>query len=358
VILQRFIASQLLRGWLVVFVVLASLFGLLSLIEELDSISERYRFVHALHYVLLTTPQRVLDLSPVIAALGTVLAFAIMTRNSELVVIRTAGYSLRQLLLVSAIPTLAAVIALVVLEEYVSANLHQQAETERSVRRSGNLDLLANQGLWSKSGKRFFNVRNLRRGQIPEDISLYEFADDGSMLRAIDARTAELVGDREWKLIDVQFKEWHEGKVSTSHLPELELGPFWSASELPVLTQSLASMSPSTLYDYANHLADSGQDDAKVRLAFWQRVTLPLAFAAMVLLSTVIGVGFGTTRSSAFGWRVLGGAVVGVAFFLLSQIVQTGGQMLGLAQSVAALLPIGLAVAAAALLAARARAPR
>jgi lipopolysaccharide export LptBFGC system permease protein LptF len=78
----------------------------------------------------------------------------------------------------------------------------------------------------------------------------------------------------------------------------------------------------------------------------------------MVLLSVVIGVGFGTTRSAAFGWRVLGGAVIGVGFYLLSQIFHTGGQLLGLGQSVAVLIPICIAVAVATLVAAFTRGPR
>ncbi len=357
-IIRRFLAAQLARGWFIVFIVLATLFGLLALVDELDKLTERYTFVHALRYVLMTTPQRVLELAPVVAALGTILAFATLTRNSELVVIRAAGFSLRQLLRICALPTLALVVALGVAEEFLVATLHQQAETERMVRRSGNLDLLDGQGLWSKSGNRFFNVRNLRAGHIPEQISLYEFGPDNELLRAIDARGAELVGEREWKLIDVQFKEWRDGKVGTSRLPSLELGPFWSAAELPALGQSLAAMPPSALYAYANHLAESGEDDSQVRMAFWQKATLPFSTAAMVLLSVVIGVGFGTTRSTAFGWRVLAGAVIGVGFYLLTQIFHTGGQLLGLGQSVVVLIPICLVVLAATVVAQVTRGPR
>ena len=72
----------------------------------------------------------------------------------------------------------------------------------------------------------------------------------------------------------------------------------------------------------------------------------------MVLLSVVIGVGFGTTRSSAFGWRVLGGAVIGVGFYLLTQIFHTGGQLLGLGQSVVVLIPICFVVLLATVVAA------
>ena len=135
-------------------------------------------------------------------------------------------------------------------------------------------------------------------------------------------------------------------------------GPFWSAAELPALGQSLAAMPPSALYAYANHLAESGEDDSQVRMAFWQKATLPFSAAAMVLLSVVIGVGFGTTRSTAFGWRVLAGAVIGVGFYLLTQIFHTGGQLLGLGQSVVVLIPICLVVLAAAVVAQVTRGPR
>jgi len=76
------------------------------------------------------------------------------------------------------------------------------------------------------------------------------------------------------------------------------------------------------------------------------------------LLSVVIGVGFGTTRSAAFGWRVLSGAVIGVGFYLLTQIFHTGGQLLGLGQSVVVLIPICLVLLAAVVVARITRGPR
>jgi lipopolysaccharide export system permease protein len=341
-IIQRYIARQLAGGWLIVLTILTALFALLALVDEIDSLGGRYRFIDALKYVALTTPQRVLELAPVIAALGTILAFANLSRSSELVIIRAAGFSMRQLLGICALPTAVLVALLAASEEFYIASLHQRAETERTALRSGNLDLLADKGLWSHSGSRFFNVRNLRIGQIPEQISLYEIDGDGALSRVIDARSAELMENRHWRLIDVQMKEWHDAQVQTINLPELELGPFWSASELPALGQSLAAMSPSALYEYAAHLASTGQDDRSVRMAFWQKIALPFSAAAMVLLSAVIGVGFGTTRSAAFGLRVLAGGVTGVGFYLLTQIFHTGGQLLGIDQRVIVLLPLCL----------------
>jgi lipopolysaccharide export system permease protein len=354
-ILSRYVGWQLVRGWVIVFAILISLFALLSLLDEIDSLSERYRFLHALYYVAFTTPQRILELSPVVAALGTVLAFAVLSRHSELVVMRAAGVSLRGLLRMCLLPTLCLVLGLALAGELLVADLHHRAETRRSVLRSGNLDLLEGRGLWSSSGARFINVRELRVGRTPEDISLYEFARDGSLLRAVEAESAELLPDRRWRLLGVRTKEWTADGLHNQQHAELDLGPFWSAEELPVLGQSLAAMPPSALYRYAEHLRSTQQDDSRVRLAFWQKVALPLSAAAMVLLSIVIGVGFGTTRSAAFGWRVLAGAVIGVGFYLLTQILHTGGQLLGLTPSVVVMLPVVLVVALAAGVAAATR---
>ncbi|MBK6584266.1 MAG: LPS export ABC transporter permease LptG [Gammaproteobacteria bacterium] len=357
-IIRRFLAGHLLRGWLVVFTVLTSLFALLALVDEVDNLNERYTFLNALSYIALTTPQRILELSPVVAALGTILAFAGLTRTSELVVIRAAGFSMRQLVLLCTPPTMLLALFLGLSSEFLVASMHQAGETQRTVLRSGNFDLLAGQGLWSSSGTRLFNVRNLRVGQIPEGISLYQFDAHGALVTAIDAARAEPMKDRNWKLIDVRRKDWIDGKVSTTSLAELELGPFWSASELPVLGQSLAAMSPSALYEYSGYLEQSGQEYQRVRMAFWQKIALPVSAVAMVLLTTVIGLGFGTMRSSAFGFRVLGGAVLGVGFYLLTQIFHTGGQLLGLDQSVVVLIPICLAVLLAGLVAVVTRGPR
>lgn len=357
-IIQRFLAGHLARGWLAVFTVLTSLFALLALIDEVDNLNERYTFLDALAYVGLTTPQRVLELSPVAAALGTILAFAGLTCTSELVVIRATGFSMRQLVLLCTPPTLLLALLLGLSSEFLVASMHQRGETQRTVLRSGNFDLLAGHSLWSSRGTRLFNVRNLRIGQIPEGISLYEFNEHSELLTAIDAARAEPMKDRNWKLIDVRRKDWTDGKVSTVVLPELELGPFWSAAELPALGQSLAAMSPSALYEYSSYLEETGQEYQRVRMAFWQKIALPVSAVAMVLLTTVIGLGFGTIRSSAFGFRVLGGAILGVGFYLLTQIFHTGGQLLGLDQSVVVLIPICLAVLLAGLVAVMSRGPR
>jgi lipopolysaccharide export system permease protein len=358
VILGRYLGRELFRGWLTVSAALSAMFALLQLVEEGDNLSDRYRFLDALAYVALSTPQRVLELAPVIAALGTLMAFATLSRNSELVVIRTAGISTRGLLRMALAPTVLLVLTLAMASEFMVAPMQHRAETQRTVLRSGNLDLLAGKGLWSRTGRQFLNVRELPAGQSPEGISLYEFDESGRLLRAIEAERAELMPDRRWRLVNARIKDWSGNTRRNESSASLDLGPFWSATELPALGQSTAAMSPRALYRYAEHLRLTGQDDRDVRMAFWEKATLPLSAASMVLLCAVLGIGFGSTRSTAFGWRVLAGAVIGTGFYLLTRILHTAGNILGLQQALVVLLPIALVVALSALIAARTRGPR
>jgi lipopolysaccharide export system permease protein len=357
VILRRYLGQALLRGWTTVALILGAMFALLQLVEEGDNLSERYRFIDALAYVALTTPLRVLELSPVIAALGTVMAFATLSRNSEIVIMRTAGLSTRGLLRMALPPTLALACVLAASGEFLVASLQHRAETQRMVLRSGNLDLLAGKGLWSRTGQQFLNVRELPAGQAPEGISLYEFDEKGRLLRAIEAERAELMPDRRWRLVNARIKDWSGTTRLNQAAESLDLGPFWSATELPALGQSLATMPPHALYRYAQHLQLTGQDDRDVRMAFWEKATLPLSAASMVLLCAVLGIGFGSTRSAAFGWRVLAGAVIGVGFYLITRILHTAGNLLGLQQAVVVLLPIAMVVALSAFIAVRTRGP-
>jgi LPS export ABC transporter permease LptG len=271
---------------------------------------------------------------------------------------RGAGLSLRRLLAMCLPPTLALMLLIGLSGEFVVPALHHRAETERTVLRSGNIDLLEGHGLWSRFEDRFVNVRELRVGHAPEGVSVYEFGPGGELLRSIEAARVEPLRDRRWRLFEPRIKNWGARPVSTTRQAQIDLGPFWSAAELPVLGQSLAAMPPSALLEYAGHLRATGQDDTRVRTAFWQAVALPWSAGSMVLLAAVIGVGFGSTRSAAFGWRILTGAAIGTGFYLITQILNTGGQLLGLDQAIVVAVPVLLAVALAALLAAHGARPR
>lgn len=344
--LDRYIAAALFKGWALVLVVLLAVFSLLAFVDELDHIGGRYRAVDALRFIALTMPQRALDLAPVITLLGTLIALAALAKSSELIAIRAAGVPISRFLRSIALPSVVLVVGLGLSAEYLTAPLYQKAEAQRSVIRSGKGNLLKGKGLWSNSGLSYFNVRKLHLGRIPMGIDLYDFSPDGRLKTAIHAEYAEVKKGRKWNLVNVEYKQLVDGRLISKHMKSLDMGPFWSRDELPVLSLSTAGMSLSGLYEYGRYLEDTGQRSRRIELAFWQKATIPLAAGAMVLLATPIGAGLGSRRSPGFGRRIAIGAFIGIVFYLGTQIIHTAGLLLGLNSALIALLPVLLILAA------------
>lgn len=344
--IDRYIAWQLLKDWLLVWVIMSAIFSLLAIVKELERVNSRYQTSDVVQYILYTLPQRSMDLVPVIVLLGTILALARLNKNSEIIAMRAAGMPLTYFFRAVSIPALTLVVLLYGTSEYVSAPLYQKAEMKKSLVRTGRTNLLHGKGLWSVDNLRFFNVRTLRHGKIPSDIYLFRFTQDGRLLDFIYAASAKPAENRKWKLLNVTQKTLENNTLETTFRKQLAMGPFWSPEELPVLPLPITGMTLTGLYDYVQYLHSTDQNWQRAEQLFWQKLALPLTAGVMVLLATPIGASLQSQRNTAFGRNLAIGSGVGIGFFLLTQIINTGSGLVGLPPAVAAFLPATLVLAA------------
>ena len=354
-ILQRYIAASLVRGWLLVLLVLASVFGLLGFIQELDHTRFDYDAPAVARYSLLVLPQQMMSLAPVIVLLGSIVALANLDRFNELTIVSCAGIPLRHLLWALTVPTLALMALLWASMEYVTAPLHQSAEQQRQALRYRNDVRIPDGGVWSRHGNRYIHLGKMLDGGVPGDIDLFEFDDDGELLLAVHAQSAEVNADRSWLFKGVRLKERVDGSLRTRRLPELEIENLWDANELPTLTLSSDSMTLSVLYNYSQYLASNQQPNERYVSAFWQKLAMPLTVAAMVILATPISASLGSRRDRNFGVNMAIGALVGILFYLGSQIMFAMGQLLALPPALVSSSPSVLVLAVALILLRRMR---
>lgn len=347
--LDRYIALALIKGWLLVGILIVSIFGLLQFVQELEHTGGRYTAVHAAQYVLRTLPQLALDLAPVTGLLGALVGLANLSRHSELIAMRSAGLSPGRLLQSVMMPATLLAIMLLLIAEYIAPVFQQQAEEQRSIIRSGRSSLVHGKGLWSNAGLRFFNVRKLEHGRVPTDIDYFEFNPEGKLVMYAHADRADLDHGREWSLINVHKKTW-TGKIQTETLEELDMGPFWKKSELPLLSLPTSAMSISDLYTYARHLKATGQRSERIDLAFWQKIMLPLMLLTMVSMAIPVGATNTTQRSANLAIRLAGGAIIGILLYLGSQVLQTSGLAIGASPWLLTAIPVVITALAAALL--------
>jgi len=349
-ILFRYISWSLLKGWVLVLLVLGSVFGLITFISELDRTTGDYNTLAVAKYTLLILPQNLVDLAPVIALLGSIVALASLDRHNELTIISCTGFPLRKLVLAVALPTLALMIGLWLAMEYATPQMQQAAETERRALRLGDAVRLPAGGVWSTNGTYYIHILKMHEGNVPGDISLFEFGENFELLRALHAETAEVGAERRWLFKNVWEKRLVEGQLATFNHEQLRISNLWAEDELPTLALPSDSMSLSVLFQYAQYRAANAQPMEKYLSTFWQRLLMPLTVCAMVLLATPISANLGGGRSRSFGVSIAIGALVGILFYLLAQIIFALGQLLGLSIPLAAAAPSVLVACCALLL--------
>jgi lipopolysaccharide export system permease protein len=354
-ILQRYIGVSVVKGWLLVLLVLGAIFGLISFTQELDHTEFNYDALAVARYTLLTLPNQLVSLAPVIALLGSIVALASLDRYNELTIVSCTGFSLVKLLGALALPTILLMSGLWICMEYVTPQLQQSAEQERKLLRDGGDEWLPGGGVWSTDGRRYIHLVKMSLDHVPGDISLFEFDDSGQLVRALRATTAVVSKDRTWLFKEVREKQLVDGQLQTRTYPQLKIANLWSSDELPTLTLQSDSMNLSLLLSRSRYLAKNGQPTEKYLHAFWQRLLMPLTVCAMVLLATPISASVTAGRDRSYGINLGIGAALGILFYLGTQIIFSLGQLLHWSIPFVAILPTLIILACAFILLRRMR---
>ena len=96
-ILSQYLMRTILTSTALVLVVLLALAGLFEFIAELDSVQEDYKTPQAILFAALRLPNLAFQMLPVAALIGSLLGLGALAANSEIIVMRSAGLSVRKL---------------------------------------------------------------------------------------------------------------------------------------------------------------------------------------------------------------------------------------------------------------------
>ena len=338
-LLDRYIGISVIKGYLLVMLVLLTVFSFLALMQQLKDVGDgSYTTADALLFVALTLPQRILDLAPVTALVGSLVALGTLAKNSELIAIRAGGASITSIGIAILKPAVVLMVIMYLSLQYLSPPLQQSAEKRHAIATSATGDLLQGTGLWSREGHRFINVRHMLHGRVPAGIDIYSFNQDGQLESYIYADHAEIKNSQQWILVNVKYKELSENNINSHHQQRVELGQVWPKPALPFSQLSTQSLSLTSIYHYLQYLRSTNQKTDETELLLWQRCLLPISALVMALLA--IPFGFGLLRSSDFARKLAWGAAIGVMFYLANQIIASAGLITGMSPPLIALIPV------------------
>ena len=337
--LDRYIGAHLGNGLLLVLLILISIFSFLSFVEALDDVGAgQYQLGDACLAILLTLPRRIIELAPITTLLGTLIALGRLANDVELLAMQACGVSVTRISL-SILKTGSLFILVVLILEFgVAPPLEQLAQSRHSVLTSGIDSLRTDQGFWFRDGRSFINIGRIEHGGVPADIDIYELDEQGHLQTFTQAREATIQPNNEWVLMDVAQTRMRTEGITIQRYPTITQDNLLSPEQISLLVLPPESLSPLDLYQYAHYLKEHGQNADRHNLALWKKASMPAATGAMIVMA--IPFVFGPLRIVSAGWRIMVGAIAGIAFHLSNQIVGNIGLLFELHPAITTMMPV------------------
>lgn len=322
-------------------VILACGFSLIAFVHELDQVGKgTYEISDAALYVLLTLPGWLVELSPAMALLGAIVGLGELAAGQELTAMQALGVS-RARIAWSVLKTgLLLMLAVMGLQEFVAPKLSQLAFERRTQAISGVESMSTRLGFWSRNGQRVVHVRRVLYGQIPSEIEIYQFDDNGRLRVVAWAKQAVIQDSKRWVLHDVRQQIISENKTLTEHFARFPWDSPFTPDQITKIVLPVEMLSPSELYGYVQYLKQAGLAAERPELTLWQCISMPLSAMAMVILA--IPYVLGPIRQVSAGKRMLHGGLIGATFYFGSRIMIESGSLLHLPAPLTTLSPVAV----------------
>jgi lipopolysaccharide export system permease protein len=328
-ILSAYIITRLLAAFLVAAFAMGSLLWLLEMLQLLeDGLSGSMDLILIVVQALRVVPEGLVDLLPVITVLATAAAMSGLQARNELTIMRASGVSVWRLTGIALIPGFAVALLALAALQWVTPMVHQGPERllGASLGESGLWHPW--HGLWVRKDQEFLNVQTLHLGRIPTDINLYEFVEDGRLLRHVQAEQALVQSDGQWSLEQVRIRDFSNPEDNYFEFHETMLWPsFLSARQLELLLSPPASLPLADLWLYVAGLKQRDQEVAEFEMVLWRRLALPLACIGMVLAAMATSAA--PLKSRAVSVRMVGALTLGLGFQLLAELASYTGLVMG-----------------------------
>lgn len=336
-VIDRYIARTILASTAMVVLVITALLFLLLFISEVDHMGEgSFGLAKLLIWSLLKLPGRIYFVLPVVALLGALFALGALAAGSELVVIRSAGVSMKRLAVSVGIAGFVLAVITVVLGELAAPIGTHNAATLIDKARHGEVRQTAGNGLWLRNNGYILRIKSVLPGGRIRGLNAYRLNDDGQLQMALSADKAHVDGQK--LLIDepriTRLSLQHTRTRTPSHM-SLPIAIEPDVLELAVTDPD--ELSSYGLWQYINYLDTNDIDADDYKLAFWRNVVTP--FTVWILVLFALPFAFGSLRSASAGQRLFMGGLFGLLFFLVNEIVASTGPVYGIPPWVAASLP-------------------
>jgi lipopolysaccharide export system permease protein len=317
----------------VVFVSLAFL-SLFLFIDLVDALSDMAKMGGSIGLAalasLLDVPGHFYELAPIAVLIGTIYTLSRMSQSSEFTILRTSGLGPWRALRLLATLGLAFAALTFLVGDYLAPYSENKGVDVRAAMR-GSLSH-GRSGVWIKDrqttpdGERSYSIKIGRSGSQGDmlEVNIFEFDDDGRLVRQITANSGRIDDQGYWALSEVNMTRWITSDASQTPRVSSESLESWrwtSGPSAEVVASALlpvSTMSTVELWRYIGHLDANEQAIQAYEIQFWKRALYP--FACLVMVCLALPFAYLHARAGGISLKVFGGIMLGIAFVLLNSL--------------------------------------
>jgi lipopolysaccharide export system permease protein len=330
-ILGRYVVRTVLVYTLLVMIVLLALGALFMFIGQQDDIGVgNYTAVQALLFVALNLPSYLFQLLPVAALIGSLLGLGNLARGSELIVMRASGVTTFRFCVWLGAAGLILASLMFVVGEYVAPPLGHYARQLKVFAKFDEFSLAGSRATWVRDGDTIISVDQQSASTRFGGIRVYQVDRTRRLLSAGRAESASVKGDNVWRLekyLGTAFAG-DPPVASVSRDGEREVRTSLSPDFLGLAIADPDGMGLRDLREYVAHLKRNDLQSSRFEAAYWSRLARFVAVMLVIMLALPFCVG--SMRNSGQGARTVVGVLIGAGFVLLSQTLESSGQLFSL----------------------------
>ncbi|HEX7062464.1 MAG TPA: LPS export ABC transporter permease LptG [Woeseiaceae bacterium] len=335
-ILTGYLLRTIVKSTLLVLLVLLALGGLFEFIGQLDNVQGNFGIPDALLFAALRLPQLSFEMLPIATLIGSLLGLGGLATSSELVVMRTAGISVLRLIGMVAVAGVVLTVLTALIGEFIGPPLDYFA---RNLRNEAIFEHEENPGnaAWIKDGPIILHLERINTEFELGGIYVYRFNDDNSLAAVARAENAGIDARDQWILENYRATRFVEGGVEVKREP-VQIESFDIAPEvLEIALVKPISLSARGLMSYIAYLRQNGLSAERYAMELWSRISRTATVVVMPVLALAFV--FGSLRSAGAGTRLMIGVLVGLLYFLASEMLASSGQVFNLNPAVVSWFP-------------------
>jgi len=338
-ILSQYLMRTILTSTALVLVVLLALAGLFEFIAQLDDVQGNYRTPQAILFAALRLPNLAFQMLPVSALIGALLGLGALAANSEIIVMRSSGLSVKRLAGMVAISGFVMLILTGLLGEFIGPPLDYYALNMRKVARHGSEDNRFGSETWVKDGSVYLHLERVNSEFDFGSLYVFRFNDENELASIARAENAGISNDDRWLLENFSETRFQRDGVqaveSSVAIESFEVNSEMLGSAMAKST----SLSVRGLISYIDYLRRNNLDTRTYESELWHRASRTAAVMIMPMLALAFV--FGSLRTGGAGARLMMGVGIGLAYYLASEMLANSGQVFDLNPVVVSWLPTG-----------------